>query len=292
MTQSDYSNVHSKDNIISNPKNLKPKCEECFGLCCVALYFSEYDGFPTTKDAGTPCPNLQDDFRCKVHDKLTSLGLKGCIGYECLGAGQQISQVTFEGRSWKQYPELAAPMYEAFLIMRQLHEICWYLTEALSFPLDSALYDDIIKALKQTEDITILNAQKLKEYNITELHSRIKTLLGRASNYERNRLSKELNITFSSGSSKKSSPDYFGKDLRRKDIRCTEFRGACLIAANLEGMDCSGTDFIGADFRDTNIKGANLSRSIYLTQSQINVAHGDSKTKLPDRLSRPSHWLR
>lgn len=51
-------------------KNLKIDCEKCFGLCCVALYFSKCEGFPVDKVAGEPCLNLQSDFRCKIHQEL------------------------------------------------------------------------------------------------------------------------------------------------------------------------------------------------------------------------------
>jgi hypothetical protein len=38
--------------------NLRADCKNCFGLCCVALYFSASEGFPIDKDAGQPCLNL------------------------------------------------------------------------------------------------------------------------------------------------------------------------------------------------------------------------------------------
>jgi len=46
---------------------LKINCKKCFGLCCVALYFSASEGFPTDKDVGKPFINLQSDFTCSVH---------------------------------------------------------------------------------------------------------------------------------------------------------------------------------------------------------------------------------
>ncbi|MEQ8198385.1 MAG: pentapeptide repeat-containing protein, partial [Clostridiaceae bacterium] len=53
-------------------KELKADCRKCFGLCCIALYFSASEGFPTNKDAGKPCINLQSDFTCSVHKNLRS----------------------------------------------------------------------------------------------------------------------------------------------------------------------------------------------------------------------------
>lgn len=68
-------------------------------------------------------------------------------------------------------------------------------------------------------------------------------------------------------------------------------RGACLIAADLRGTDLSGADFIGADLRDADIRGTELTKSIFLTQAQLNVAKGDSSTKIPSSLTHPTGEL-
>ena len=57
-------------------------------------------------------------------------------------------------------------------------------------------------------------------------------------------------------------------------------------------MDLSGADLIGADLRDADISGANLRNSIFLTQAQINTAKGDSHTKLPKMITRPTYWTK
>lgn len=117
-------------------KELRVDCKKCFGLCCIALYFSASEGFPINKDAGKPCINLQPDFTCSVHQNLRNKGLKGCTAYDCFGAGQKVAQVTYGGHNWRQAPESANQMFEAFLIMRQLHEMLWYLTQAFILQTD------------------------------------------------------------------------------------------------------------------------------------------------------------
>ncbi len=87
-------------------KELRVDCKKCFGLCCIALYFSASEGFPTNKDAGKPCINLQSDFTCSVHQNLRKKGLKGCTAYDCFGAGQKVSQITYEGHSWSEIPPI------------------------------------------------------------------------------------------------------------------------------------------------------------------------------------------
>jgi len=98
--------------------NLRADCERCFALCCVAPTFSISADFPITKKAGQACPNLQPDFRCGIHPRLRQQGFRGCAVYDCFGAGQKVSQITFAGRDWRQAPITAKQMFEVFAIMR------------------------------------------------------------------------------------------------------------------------------------------------------------------------------
>ncbi|QUH26199.1 hypothetical protein [Serpentinicella alkaliphila] len=86
-------------------KNLQADCQKCFGLCCVALYFSSSEGFPTDKAAGYPCPNLSKNYSCNVHENLIERGFKGCVAYDCFGAGQKVAQSIFHGNDWYKFPQ-------------------------------------------------------------------------------------------------------------------------------------------------------------------------------------------
>ncbi|MFD3569134.1 pentapeptide repeat-containing protein, partial [Streptomyces sp. NPDC058667] len=109
---------------------LRGDCANCFGLCCVALPFAKSADFAVDKPPGEPCRNLQEDFRCGIHTRLRPSGFQGCTVYDCFGAGQQVSQVTFGGVSWREAPETTSRMFDVFYVMRQLHELLRYLTEA------------------------------------------------------------------------------------------------------------------------------------------------------------------
>ena len=117
---------------------LRADCSRCAGLCCVAPAFLASSDFAINKPAGTPCPNLRPDFRCGIHEQLRTRGFSGCAAFDCLGAGQQVIQVTFGGRDWRSHPELARQMFDVFAVMRQLHEVLWYLAEARSRTRDLA----------------------------------------------------------------------------------------------------------------------------------------------------------
>ena len=80
---------------------LSSDCARCFGLCCVLLPFSASAGFGVDKPSGRPCLNLLDDDSCRIHATLREDGWPGCTVFECFGAGQQVSQVTYAGRSWR-----------------------------------------------------------------------------------------------------------------------------------------------------------------------------------------------
>ncbi|MCF6273731.1 MAG: hypothetical protein L3J37_11190 [Rhodobacteraceae bacterium] len=115
--------------------NLKPDCESCAALCCLALAIDSSDMFAFDKPAGEPCQHLKSDFRCGIHDRLHQAGCSGCVRYDCLGAGQRVVNEVFAGKNWQGAPALKAPMIEAFAQMRALHELALLLKTAAGLPL-------------------------------------------------------------------------------------------------------------------------------------------------------------
>nr|WP_232278720.1 pentapeptide repeat-containing protein [Paenibacillus sp. 481] len=276
----------------SHHPSLQADCESCFGLCCVALPFAASVDFAMDKNAGQPCHNLQSNFRCGVHNDLRQLGFKGCTVYDCFGAGQMVSQVTYDGLDWRKAPETAKQMFEVFPIMRQLHELRWYLTEALTLRPARTIYDELSSALAETERLTRLEPDSILELDVATHRANVNALLLQTSELVRAEALRSLKGA-NGGSRRKTygrGADLFGAKLKGADLRGANLRGAYLIAADLSGADLRGADLIGADFRDTNIRGANLAESIFLTQFQVNAAKGDSSTKLPPTLNQPSHW--
>lgn len=160
-----------------NRSNLRVDCVNCFGLCCVALYFSASEGFPIDKEAGQPCINLQADFSCCVHKSLIEQGLKGCTAFDCFGAGQKVAQVTFGGHDWRQVPGSAQQMFEVFLIMRQLHEMLWYLTEALTLQPTRPIHGELSSLLDETEGLTHLSPDALLKLDVAAHRAVVNALL-------------------------------------------------------------------------------------------------------------------
>ncbi|WCN39023.1 pentapeptide repeat-containing protein [Aneurinibacillus uraniidurans] len=271
-------------------ESLQADCINCFGLCCTALNIVASSDFAMNKEAGTPCSNLQSDFRCQIHSQLREKGCKGCTVFDCLGAGQMVSQVTFNGQDWRENSEVAEKMFRVFPIMEQLYEMTAYIAEALSYKVSRSLYDKLNAQLEQLQSVTKLDADALLSLDITTYRLPVNELLLETSEHIRNDV---MVKTFSAKNTQKRNYrgiDWIGKKLTGKDLRAADLRGACLIAANMQNTDVRGADFIGADLRDADLSGANLSTSMFLTQMQVNSAKGDKQTRLPSYLQRPSHW--
>ncbi|MDT8912779.1 pentapeptide repeat-containing protein [Amycolatopsis sp. PS_44_ISF1] len=261
---------------------LKADCASCFGLCCVALTFTRSADFAIDKAAGDPCPNLQPDFGCGIHDRLRPRGFPGCSVYDCFGAGQRISQVTFGGRSWRDEPATARPMFAALPVMRQLHELLAYLTEARGLEAAGELHGDLEAAFEETDRLAASDPGELLQVDVGEQRGRVNALLLRTS---------ELARAAVPGKKKdRRGADLIGAKLKDADLRGANLRGAYLIAADLRDADLRLADLIGADLRDADLRGTDLTGSLFLTQSQVNAARGDAATKLPSGRSRPSHW--
>ncbi len=270
-------------------ESLQADCQSCFGLCCTALNIAASSDFAINKAAGTPCPNLQSDFSCQIHSKLRDQGFKGCTVFDCLGAGQKVSQTTFHRQDWRQSPEISEKMFHVFPIMEQLYEMIAYVAEALSHKVDSSLFNKLRLQLEQLQRATELEADALLAIDIPNYRLPVNILLLETSEQIR----QSLIVKMKEKNARKydnRGVDWMGKNLKRKDLRATNLRGAYLIAANFENADLRGVDFIGADLRDANLCGADLSTSMFLTQMQLNSAQGNHQTKLPSHLKRPSHW--
>lgn len=265
----------------------KADCENCFGLCCVALPFIKSVDFAVDKEGGVPCKNLQDDYRCGIHEGLRGNGYKGCTVYECFGAGQKVSQFTYKGRDWRKDKDAAKEMFQVFPIMQQLHEMLYYLQEALNLWETRPIHNELQKVLDETEALTKLTPIVLIDFNVSNHRVNVNELLLKSSELVRQKVKKDK------GHQKKvgKGMDLIGAKLKGANLKGLSWRGAFLLAADLRESDLRYCDFIGSDLRDANLHGANLKGSIFLTQAQVNAAEGDKNTKLPSHLKVPEHWL-
>jgi uncharacterized protein YjbI with pentapeptide repeats len=257
-------------------------CASCFGLCCVVPAFSKSAEFAITKPAGTACPNLGVDSRCGIHDQLRPRGFAGCTVYDCFGAGQQVSQVTFGGVDWRTSAAIAEQMFAVFPVMRTLREVLSYVVEARGWPLPAALLASLSTARDELSALTRADAAALLAVDVDSLRGAANVLLLRASASRR-------------ADQPASSLDHrgavlIGASFRGQNLRGASFRGAQLVGADLRGADLRLADLIGADLRGADLSGTDLRDALFLTQSQLDAARGDGMTRLDHRFTAPSHW--
>jgi uncharacterized protein YjbI with pentapeptide repeats len=261
---------------------LRADCGRCAGLCCVATAFSASADFAIDKAAGRPCPHLGTDFRCGIHASLRDRGFRGCAAYDCFGAGQRVSSELFAGADWRADPDTASTMFAAFAVMRQLHELLWYLAEALQIPATRPIRPELRAARDETEALAGGDVTTLRALDTAAYRHRVNALLRSASALAR--------APSTGPALDRRGADLIGGDLRGVDLRGADLRGAFLIGADLRGADLALADLTGADLRDADLTGADLRRALFLLQSQLESARGDRRTGLPPGLGRPSHW--
>jgi uncharacterized protein YjbI with pentapeptide repeats len=266
---------------------LRADCARCAGLCCVAPAFTASSEFAISKPAGTPCPNLRSDDRCGIHDQLRPRGFAGCTTFDCFGAGQQVIQVTFGGRTWRDDPDLAPAQFASFAVMRQLHEMRWHVTQALALTrgLGQPGAAEVTTGLTQAGQALRAHAESTPEalaaLDPDPLWASVTAVLRQASQLIRGEVPKGRD---------RSGADLMGRHLAGVDLRRASLRGAYLIGTNLAGADLRQADLAGADLRGAQLAGADLSTSLFVTQAQLDTARGDVRTKLPPGLQRPAHW--
>jgi hypothetical protein len=248
----------------------------------VAPGFAASADFAIDKPPGRPCPHLDGDFRCGIHTRLRPSGFPGCAVFDCLGAGQQVVQVTFGGRDWRREPGLAEEMFAAFGTLRAVHELLWYLHEALGLPAARPVHDQVRAALTRVEAHTRAGPAELRGLDVDVLRDTVNALLVRAADLAR--------AAAPGPRREHRGADLTGADLRGSDLRGARLRGARLIGADLRRADLRLADLTGADLRGADLSGADLSSALFVIQPQLNAATGDPVTRIPPALTRPPHW--
>jgi Pentapeptide repeats (8 copies) len=282
--------------------SLAADCSRCVGLCCVAPSFAASADFAFSKPAGVACRHLAADASCSIHDRLIPSGFAGCVAYDCFGAGQRVVALFGGGPR-------SAPMLSAYETVRQLHELLWYVADALSRPQAAPVHGALADVRWAIEAAIAGGPSSIEATDPAAHRATVAPLLRRASALtraavppaagrsgpddrrpdraspahqrpDRNATGRDL-----------SGRDLAGRDLAGRDLSRADLSTASLIGADLRGAGLQVADLLAADLRGANLDGADLSGALYLTRTQVGSARGSATTRLPDALPRPAHWL-
>lgn len=258
----------------STDLELVADCSRCFALCCVLLPYRRDAGFGADKPGGVPCGHLRTDDGCGIHADLRERGWSGCAVFDCFGAGQHVSQVTYAGTSWRRYDDLGE-MAAVLSVVRRVHEMLAHLGEVRRRSPDPAA-EDLHRRLLVLRDRTPV---ELLTTDLDDLHEECGRLLASVSNRLRDPDASDL-----------GRADLAGRDLRGRALCDARLRGAVLIGADLRGLDLGAADLLGADLRGADLRGTRLGGVLFLTGPQLESARGDENTSIPPGLRRPASW--
>ena len=161
-------------------ESLRADCAGCAGLCCVAPAFEVSADFPMNKPPGMACVNLTSEYRCRIHHRLLPDGFKGCVAFDCFGAGQRTTRA-FDGRTWRTDPAVAGSMFQVFGVLRLVHEILWYLEEAHDRLPDGMLRAEVSGLRQRTRDAAEAPPEVVMSLDVTTLQRQAGVLLERVS---------------------------------------------------------------------------------------------------------------
>lgn len=237
---------------------LHAECHHCAGLCCVLLPFSRVDGFGADKAGGVACHNLADDDLCRIHDRLTTSGWAGCVRFDCFGAGQHVTQVTYGGRGWRENGDLGE-MAAVLSVVRQLHEVLALVGAAREHPAGGTHHDEATRVLAHVVELTNGTPEELLGVDLDAVRDSARPVLDGVARTAAARWPRREVLT---------GADLAGADLRSRDLRGASLRGAVLLGADLRAVDLTDADLLGADLRGADARGARLDGAVHLTVAQ------------------------
>ncbi|MFJ2518312.1 pentapeptide repeat-containing protein [Cellulosimicrobium cellulans] len=259
--------------------DLRSDCARCTGLCCVGLHLVRSADFAIDKPAGTPCPNLREDFGCGIHARLRESGFPGCVAYDCLGAGQRVTAAVGSahgGATWHDDPAAARDAFAALPVVTQLHELLWYLTEVLSLPAAAPVHDDARRALAQTAPLADLAPAALLALDVSAVRRDVGPLVDRASVLVRDSARRGVTRRVprreaadagsrsaggrgpAAGHDRRKPGHAVGHRVPDGGVRRRLRPGADLVGADLRGLDLTGSDLRGALLLGADLRGARL----------------------------------
>ena len=151
-----------------------------------------------------------DGFACSIHADLPEHGFGGCVAFDCLGAGQLVTQHTFGGLTWRDRPERANEVFDAFLIVRQLQELRWYLRQADRGDQPAELRRRIRRLADHTSSLTEQRPAELLQTDVAAHRAAVDEVLRQVSRRVRTAAARAVRDVDAS-----PSPDQTGRPGRR-----------------------------------------------------------------------------
>lgn len=92
-----------------------------------------------------------------------------------------MTQKCAPGMDWTSGSDKADKIFQAFLIIFQLHQMEWYLLESLSLISDSSLMSDIKALISENEQMTSQKMDTILQLNVEKYKERVNRILKQVS---------------------------------------------------------------------------------------------------------------
>lgn len=195
-------------------------CSRCSGLCCIALYCFQSDGFPQDKPIGKPCINLMDNFKCRIHEDLESMGMRGCIGYDCFGAGQYLTEEIYGGVTWKTQPGKTKEICDMYMLIYRLFQLRFFLYESRKLVSSEVLLPEISRLLQENDSICKLPMQEMLKYPIDAYQDKVNGVLKKSCAALKNYLKVKNNI----------GKDYLNRNFEGENLDGADLKEAVFLS--------------------------------------------------------------
>ncbi len=170
-------------------------------------------------------------------------------------------------------------MFSVFPVVRRLHELLWYLDEAVTLVGSSRDAAPWLEAFEHVRQLSDRTAGELAGLDADAEYDAARDLLAEASEIARAAGGRAKGRR--GGRNPGPGSDLTGARLAGADFRGITIRGSTAIGADLSGALLRRCDVLGVDMRDADLSGADLDGAIYLTQVQVNSARGDALPSCP-----------
>ncbi len=161
---------------------LEANCSRCTGLCCVAYPFVDGEKFGYEKPADKACKHLGPDCRCSIHENREEMGFKGCILFDCHGAGQRVVNEVFHYVNWQTEGVESGEILQAFRSLTRVHAALAQLKLLEDLPLTTDQQKSFRALFEELEPAQGWTAQSLAELSPSKAEQAVqnyaKSLMG------------------------------------------------------------------------------------------------------------------
>lgn len=161
--------------------------------------------------------------------------MRGCIGYDCFGAGNFVTQSLYHGESWRSQPTRANEMFAVFQTVFSLFQIRYYLEWVRLIPEASDLQPAAEALIAENLGLCSQSPKTLAALEIDSYRSRANAILKEVCG----RATKERASGLPLAAEQMLGRRFKNQDLSGLDLSMRLLKGQTLTAVALMARSCS-----------------------------------------------------